>query len=182
VLDMDEEERLMAALADYPEAHAAATLALHTGLRRMEILNLRCADVDLNAGKLSVVGKGGKKRVVPLNPVAEKTVRELMSKPTSEGFLFHSRTGNTLSHKQGAFQSPVAAAKITDLHFHDLRHTFSTRMRALTDPFTLKELLGHSKIETTEGYVTPSRAEMKAAVEELAQTKAKVLPMAVTRA
>jgi integrase len=82
----------------------------------------------------------------------------------------------------GAFQSAVCAAKITDLHFHDLRHTFSTRMRALADPFTLKELLGHSKIETTEGYVTPSLAEMKTAVEGLAQTTAGRLPMAVARA
>jgi integrase/recombinase XerD len=182
VLDTDEEKRLMAALADYPEAHAAATLALHTGLRRMEILNLRCSDVDLNASNLSVTGKGGKKRVVPLNPVAEKAVRELMSRPTSDGFLFHSRTGNTLSHKQGAFQSAVGAAKITDLHFHDLRHTFSTRMRALTDPFTLKELLGHSKIETTEGYVTPSMTEMKAAVEGLTQTQSRGLPITAASA
>jgi integrase len=50
VLDADEEKRLMTALSDYPEALAAATLALHTGLRRMEILNLRAADVDLNTG------------------------------------------------------------------------------------------------------------------------------------
>lgn len=182
VLDVDEERRLMAALVDYPEAHAAATLALHTGLRRMEILNLRSSDVDLYTGKLSVVGKGGKRRVVPLNPVADKVVRELMSRSTSDGFLFQSRTGNTLSHKQGAFQSAVSKAKITDLHFHDLRHTFSTRMRAFTDPFTLKELLGHSKIEMTEGYVTPSIAEMKAAVEELAQTTARALPLATARA
>ncbi len=182
VLDADEEKRLMAALMAYPEAHAAATLALHTGLRRMEILNIHSADIDLSTGKLSVVGKGGKRRVVPLNPVAEKTIRGLISKPTGDGFLFHSRTGNTLSHKQGAFQSAVSAAKITDLHFHDLRHTFSTRMRALTDPFTLKELLGHSKIETTEGYVTPSMSEMRAAVEGLAQTKAKVLPITAARA
>ena len=182
VLDTDEEKQLMAALSGYPEAHAAATLALHTGLRRMEILNLRCADVDLSGGKLSVIGKGGKRRVVPLNPVAQKVVHELMSRHTIDGFLFHSRTGNTLSHKQGAFQSAVSAAKITDLHFHDLRHTFSTRMRAHIDPFTLKELLGHSKIETTEGYVTPSMVEMQAAVAYLAQTTARVLPMAATRA
>jgi integrase len=177
VLNADEEERLMAALLPYPEAYAAATLALHTGLRRMEILNLRSTDVDLIGGKISVVGKGGKKRVVPMNPVAEKAVSELMSRPAQDGFLFHSRTGNTLSHKQGAFQSAVRAARIINLHFHDLRHTFSTRLRALTDPFTIKELLGHSRIETTEGYVTPSMAEMQAAVKGLAQTEAKVLPM-----
>jgi hypothetical protein len=55
-------------------------------------------------------------------------------------------------------------------------------MRALTDPFTLKELLGRSKIETTEGYVTPSMAEMKAAVEGLAQITSKILPMAAALA
>jgi integrase len=179
VLSEDEEERLMIALLHYPEAHAAVTLALHTGLRRMEILNLRLSNVDLEKGLVSVVGKGGKRRtVVPLNPIAEKSVRELISKHTVNGFLFHSRTGNTLSHKQGAFQSAVVKAKIDDLHFHDLRHTFSTRMRALTDPFTLKELLGHSRIETTEGYVKPSMSEMQATVKGLVQTEAKILPMA----
>jgi hypothetical protein len=55
-------------------------------------------------------------------------------------------------------------------------------MRTCTDPFTLKELLGHSKMETTEGYVTPSMAEMQAAVEGLTQKPAKVLPMAAARA
>jgi hypothetical protein len=102
----------------------------------------------------------------------------------SGGYIHVART-EQLTHyayEEGAFQSAVAAAKITDLHFHDLRHTFSTRMRVLTDPFTLKELLGHSKIETTEGYVTPSMAEMKAAVEGLAQTTVRVLPLASARA
>jgi hypothetical protein len=62
------------------------------------------------------------------------------------------------------------------------RNHFYFLYRALTDPFTLKELLGHSKIETTEGYVTPSMAEMKAAAEGLAQTPAKVLPITAARA
>jgi integrase len=105
----------------------------------MEILNICCQDIDLSGCKVSVIGKGGKKRIVPLNPIAEKAVRELLQRLTSDGFLFHSRTGNTLSHKQGAFQSAVVAAKIEDLHFHDLRHTFSTRLRQFTDAFTLKE-------------------------------------------
>jgi integrase len=112
-----------------------------------------------------------------IHRLAEKAVRELISKHTSDGFLFHSRTGDTLSHKQGAFQSAVVKAEVDDLHFHDLRHTFSTRMRALTDPFTLKELQGHSRIETTEGYIKPSMAEMQIAVKGLSHAQGKVLPM-----
>jgi integrase len=100
-----------------------------------------------------------------------------MSKPTSEGFLFHSRTGNTLSHKQGAFQSAVSAAGIRNLHFHDLRHTFSTRLRQFTDAFTLKEMLGHSQIQTTEGYVQPPLSDMRRAVNGLAQGSGRVLPL-----
>ena len=176
VLDHDEEKRLMLALTSYPEAHAAATLALNTGLRRMEILNLRSIDIDVTGNKLSVIGKGGKRRVVPLNPIAQQTLRQLLSTPTVEGFLFHSRTGNTLSHKQGGFQAAVKTAKIMDLHFHDLRHTFSTRLRQHTDAFTLKEMLGHSQIQTTEGYVTPPLADMQRAVNALAEDSGRVVP------
>jgi integrase len=182
VLSSDEEQRLMSALKPYGEVYHAARIALHTGLRRMGILQRKVSDVDVQKRSLRYVAKGGKVRVVPLNAEAWASVEELMAHATPESYLFHSRTGNSLSHKQGAFQSAVSQAGIDDLHFHDLRHTFSTRMRTCTDPFTLKELLGHSKMETTEGYVTPSMAEMQAAVEGLTQKPAKVLPMAAARA
>ncbi|MBA2731570.1 MAG: site-specific integrase [Acidobacteria bacterium] len=182
VLSHEEEQRLMSALMPYGEIYHAARIALHAGLRRMGILQRKVSDVNTQSRSLRYIAKGGKVRVIPLNAEAWASVEELMAHATPEGFLFHSRTGNTLSHKQGAFQSAVRQAKIANFHFHDLRHTFSTRMRSLTDPFTLKELLGHSRIETTEGYVTPSMAEMQAAVEGLTQKPAKVLPLMAARA
>ena len=69
----------------------------------------------------------------------------------------------------------MKAAGIDDLHFHDLRRTFSTRARRFTDPFTIKALLGHSQIQTTEGYVAPQMAEMREAVESLAAKPARVI-------
>ena len=143
----------------------------------MEILNLRTSNLDFNRRQISVTGKGGKRRIVPLNVVAQNVVSGLIEKATSEGFLFHSRTGNTLSHKQGAFQSAVKAAKIDDFHFHDLRHTFSTRVRQFTDAFTLKEMLGHSQIQTTEGYITPPLVDMQRAVNALAEEGGRVVPL-----
>lgn len=175
VLSEDEEARLLAQLEPFPEAYRACLLALNTGMRRMEILHLRTANVNLEARTLTFKGKGAKERTVPLNETAERVIRELLQTPTSDGYLFHVRTGHNLSASRGAFQLAVSRAKIKDLHFHDLRHTFSTRVRRVTDAFTLKALVGHSELSMTDRYVTPPLADMHAAVAQLDQPSSKVL-------
>ena len=175
VLSEDEEVRLMAQLEQFPEAYRACLLALNTGMRRMEILHLRTSHVNLEARTLTFIGKGAKERTVPLNGLAERVIRELLQTTTPDGYLFHSRTGHNLSASRGAFQLAVSRAQITDLHFHDLRHTFATRVRRMTDAFTLKELLGHAQLPMTERYTNPPLAEMHAAVEQLSQSESKVL-------
>lgn len=85
--------------------------------------------------------------------------------------LFHRPTGHNLSAGDGALQLAVRRAKSDDLHFHDLRHTFSTRVRAFTDSFTVRDLMGHKKVDTTDIYATTPPADMRTAVEAMANRR-----------
>jgi integrase len=58
-----------------------------------------------------------------------------------------------------------------DFHFHDLRHTFATRLRNFTDVFTVRDPVGHSKAETTDIYVATAFEAQRRAVEALCNLK-----------
>ena len=83
------------------------------------------------------------------------------------GHLFRLRAGNNLSVKRGTFHLTLRRAEIEGFRFHDLRHTFSSRVRAFTDAFTVRDLLGHADIKMTGIYTTPQPEEMRRAVEVL---------------
>ena len=170
ILSEEEEARLMAQLERFPEARDATTIALNTGLRRMGILLRKVSDVNFQKRTLDYIAKGGKKRIMPLNSTVWPVFERLVERADANGFLFHVRTGNNLSHRAGAFQLSRRRAGIEDLHFHDLRHTFSTRVSGLTDAFTVRELMAHEDVDTTNIYVTPQFGEMRRAVESLCQT------------
>jgi integrase len=168
VLSYDEEERLMSKLSRFPEPMDAARLSLNTGMRKTFILNLKTSHVDLQARSVRFCGKGGREQRIPLNAVALEILTRLVGQAAPEGFLFRNRTGNSLSSKGCAFQSAVAEAGIRDFHFHDLRHTFATRVEALTSAFTVRDLMGHSELRTTNIYVGQKFEEMRQAVDALA--------------
>lgn len=175
VLSHDEEGRLMAKLARFPEPLDAARLSLNTGMRKTFIVNLKTSHVDLAARVVRLVGKGGREQRIPLNEVALEILARLVGSATPDGFLFHNRTGNNLSNKGCAFQLAVAEAGISDFHFHDLRHTFATRVEALASAFTLRDLMGHRELRTTNIYVGEKFEEMRRAVEALAASEGRVL-------
>ena len=64
--------------------------------------------------------------------------------------------------------------KLLDRVRDDLRHTLSTRVRAFTDLFTVRDLMGHKKVDTTDIYVTTPLEDMRTAVEAMAD-RGKVL-------
>ncbi len=169
VLTPEEESRLLPFLDGEPKA--AALLSLHTGMRKTSILRLRVGDCDFEARVVSFTKKGGKRQSSPLNAVALTILTEMAVAATVEGFLFHNRRGHNLSAAEGAFQKAVRASGIGDFHFHDLRHTFSTRVRRFTDAFTVRDLMGHAKVDTTDIYVTSAFDEQRRAVEALCNVR-----------
>lgn len=170
VLSHDEEDQLMPQLEIFFEVKAAVIIALNTGLRRMGILTLKSSDVNFTARTLTYTAKGGRRRTMPLNAEAVAVLQEMAKSPAAGGFLFHNRTGHNLSAAGGAFKLAVKRAGLQDLNFHDLRHTFATRVRLHTDAYTLRDLLGHSKVDTSNIYVnTAPMEEQRGAVDALAK-------------
>lgn len=196
VLSLDEERRLLAACTPPPQpmtyqcrrrgrlvtvtlphhadlrTHLRGIIicAVDTGMRSGEIFKLQWRDVNLVAGIIQIAAMNTKTlraRAVQLTPrlQAELSQRavECLSDPDA---LVFGITGNART----TFKSACAAAGITDLRFHDLRHTAATRMAegGLSDVLVAK-VLGHSQVRQTFTYVNLTETTLAPAAEILAQ-------------
>jgi integrase len=150
--------------------------ALNTGLRRGKLLQLRWRDVDLTRKVLTVRGEGaktGQTRHVPLNTEIVDVLKNW--KPIAaeaDGFAFSSGAGTTpLTEARKAWSNVIAKAKVGAFRFHDLRHTFASKLvMAGVDLNTVRELLGHKKISMTLRYAHLAPQHKAAAVEKLVIT------------
>lgn len=136
-------------------------LALQTGLRRAEQYGLKWSDVSLDRGVLIVVGKGAKRRSMPVNNAAREALWEL-----------HRASGGSAYVCQGSprrwFEAAVRFAGIVDFRWHDLRHTFASRLvMDGVDIRTVQQLLGHASLATTQRYAHVSEEHLRAAVAKL---------------
>ncbi len=137
-------------------------LALNTGLRKSEILNLRWKDVKED--ELEVRGKGDRRRTVPLNQAAQAVIRWQPRRPE---FVF-----DIPNRKQPDLfrRTVIQIRKATgiDFHFHLLRHYFTTLLLEKgVDFVTIGAILGHSKITTSLIYSHTDRERKKKAIELL---------------
>jgi len=115
--------------------------------------------------------KSGKIRYVNTNSVLSKTLENLKAENGEGEFLFtNPETGLPLKDVKTAFKSACRRANIKNLRFHDLRHTFASRLvESGVDLITVKELLGHSTVKITERYTHPNQSLKKEVVELLAK-------------
>ena len=167
VLLKEEETKLFEALEDNELVRQIVTLALHTGMRRGEIFNLKWFDVDFTRGFIQVrESKSNKKRLVPMNSTVNSLLGGLKRK--SEYVFPSPRTGAKLDNIKKSFHRAVEKARIEDFRFHDLRHTAATRMAdAGADAFTLMKILGHSDIRMTFRYTHTTDSALRRAVANL---------------
>jgi integrase len=165
-LSEDEERRLMDTLEvrRYGRLRPLVVIALNTGMRLGEIVGLRWQQIDFHRDHINVTNtKSGRDRVVPLN---DKT-RELLCNLRDTGPL-RERVFNDLPRVSKSFSYLCKRAGIEDFHFHDLRHTFATRLAdSGQNAFTMAALLGHSQIQMTARYAHPLDARLRQAVESL---------------
>jgi integrase len=128
--------------------------ALHTGMRKEEILSLEWErHVDLMHGFLLLdVTKNGERREIPINQTLRKTLQALTRRVDSP-HVFADGKGKRFQDVKKAFHSACRRAGIHDFRFHDLRHTFASHLvMAGVDLPTLKELLGHKNLTMTLRY------------------------------
>jgi len=137
-------------------------LALNTGLRRSELLNLRWRDV--NGYELDIKGKGDKYRTVPINRDARKAIDR---QPQSAEFIFNVPNRNNATVLQNTTKK-VSEAIGRPFHLHLLRHAFSSMlMEKGVDIVTLGSLLGHSSISMSLIYTHTNEEGKKKAVDLL---------------
>lgn len=168
VLTEDEEARLKN--ASYPVLRSIISVALHTGMRLGEILSLRWAQVDFAGMMLTAERtKSGKPRTIPLNAALHNELSMLKSQDGRSPFVFpNSKTGKPLTTVKTAFVAACRRAEIAGLRFHDLRHTFGSRLvEKGADIETVRSLLGHASIAVTQRYIHTTDERRRTAVERL---------------
>ncbi len=131
-------------------------VALHTGMRMGEILSLRWDTVDLFRRTVTILrSKNGDKLMIPLNGHMFALLKKLKDRTSSSEWIFPSQAG-TMRDGHGlrrAFRKALKTAKIHEFHFHDLRHTFATRLiQAGVDLYKVQKLLGHRSPVMTQRY------------------------------
>ena len=143
------------------DLRAAVVVAINTGLRRSELLGLTWDRVDLSRGVIRLeVTKSGKRREVPLNTESYAALVSLG--PSESGRVFRNQS------LRKAYENAVANAKLDDVNFHTLRHTFASWaiMRGVSLK-ELQELLGHSSLAMTMRYAHLAPERLRAAVTRL---------------
>ncbi len=131
--------------------------ALNTGMRQDEILSLAWPNVDLFRRTAMVVrSKNGEKRTIPLNLTVLVLLKaKAKRQDIKSNFVFASETGTKVDHRNllRAFYNALKKIEIEDFRFHDLRHTFATRLaQAGVDLYKISKLLGHKDIKMTMRY------------------------------
>jgi integrase len=150
-------------------------LALNTGLRRGELLQLRWRDVDIPRKMLTVRGEGaktGQTRHVPLNSEAVQVLKawEPILCEVSWYVFVGADSETPIVVIKKAWTSVLKAAKVSAFRFHDLRHTFASKLvMAGVDLNTVRELLGHKSLMMTLRYAHLAPEHKAAAVEALAR-------------
>jgi integrase/recombinase XerC len=142
-----------------------------TGIRRAELIHLKIADVDVARGVIKVIGKRNKERVIPVLPVLVDQFilygkeRAELEMDMDLGYFFLTKKGVKLNETfvyrliNSYFSTVSEKVKKSP---HILRHTFATHLlNNGADLNSVKELLGHSSLASTQVYTHNSLAELK---------------------
>jgi site-specific recombinase XerD len=149
---------------------AVLELLYAAGIRVSELCGLNRSDIDLRARTVTVVGKGGKQRRVPIHDAAVDALRtwledgrDDMEGPSEAAFV----------NRRGARLGPRDVRRILDrrsaspTHPHALRHTYATHLLdGGADLRVVQELLGHASLATTQVYTHVSKERLRAVYGE----------------
>ncbi len=142
-----------------------------TGIRRTELINLKLNNIDLSNGTLKVLGKRNKERIIPILPVVENqiklylTERSHLQRIVDGEYFFLLLKGVKLNdsfvYRLINYYFSNVSEKVKKSP-HILRHTFATHLlNNGADINSVKELLGHSSLASTQVYTHSSLAELK---------------------
>jgi integrase len=159
--------------SDNQHLYAIVAVALHTGMRRGEILRLQWRDIDFKRRKITVASRDGEhtknyeSRMVPLHRflvgVLGRHPRRLDSP-----YLFCNEKGEPFADVDTSFRNAWKRSGVSYFRFHDLRHTFASWLVMKgADLRTVQELLGHKDIRMTLRYAHLAPDHMRRVVDIL---------------
>jgi integrase len=147
------------------DIRVAILLAAEVGLRRSEIAKIHSHDLskDLLGWSLRVHGKGSKERFLPLSDEIGELLADRLK---GDRYLF---PGDKDGHISPWWLGKRVSREIkADYTTHSLRHSFATRLyRTTGDLFVVQRFLGHSKPETTMGYVALADDSLREAINQI---------------
>jgi integrase/recombinase XerC len=142
-----------------------------TGIRRTELINLKIENVDLSNKTIKVIGKRNKERIIPILTIIEVQIKKYLSERSSMQEVKESEYFFLLSN--GVKLNDSFVYRLINYYFsnvsekvkkspHILRHTFATHLlNNGADINSVKELLGHSSLASTQVYTHNSLAELQ---------------------
>jgi integrase/recombinase XerC len=147
-----------------------------TGIRRAELINLKLSSIDLYSNTLKVIGKRNKERILPLLPIIISQVKMYIIqrnaiqdiKNTEQFFLTQKgvKLNDSLVYRLINTYFSTISEKVKKSP-HILRHTFATHLlNNGADLNSVKELLGHSSLASTQVYTHSSLSELKKVYSE----------------
>ena len=147
-----------------------------TGMRRAELISLKITNVDLSGSTIKVLGKRNKERIIPVLPIIKEQFalylkeRESLLSIEDHDYLFLTKKGLKLNDSfvyrliNSYFSTVSEKVKKSP---HILRHTFATHLlNNGADLNSVKELLGHSSLASTQIYTHSSLSELKSVYKE----------------
>jgi len=151
-------------------------IALHTGMRRGEILGLKWENVDIKQGIIYLLDtKNNERAEIFANSEVIKALLSL-SKNSNNSYLF------SIKDLRKSFTKALKGAEITDFHFHDLRHTFASQLIMNgTDVRTVQELMRHKDIRMTLRYTHLAPNYKRKAINSLGQRLTQKQPHSITK-
>jgi integrase len=166
----EEEKRLREVIARrFPIHMPSLTVALKTGMRKGEQFSLEWPEVSFDRNRIFLdETKNGSNREIPMSKICREALLLLRKQGDGKGRIFHSKYGEPLNDPRTWFELAIEEAKIPNFTWHDLRHTFCSRLiMAGVDLKTAQTLMGHKTISMTARYAHLSSAHLDTAVDKL---------------
>ncbi|HEX6190491.1 MAG TPA: site-specific integrase, partial [Pyrinomonadaceae bacterium] len=182
----------------------AVIVSTGTGLRKSELLRLQADHINLGSGSkfyavngrdveippnwlLVVKSKNKKPRIIPMNSMVRSALSGVIQDASGSDLVFSSaRSGVDSETIRSGFARACKKAEITcgqtkagGITWHDLRHTFATRLRGeKVHELDIMQLLGHSSLGVTAGYAHGTPTVIQGAVDKLAEPRGQVVEFA----
>jgi integrase len=181
----EQEIRLLIDNAE-PTLRHLILVALNSGMRKSEILNLEWNQVNLDEGFITLIArktKSRKIRRIPLNRSLHELFHKLQLCRNGNQYVFENpKTGKPIVDFKRSWKSLLKRLGITGVRFHDLRHTFATYalLKKGGDLVSLQATLGHANISTTSRYTKALLEGQKRLVNsfEVAETESNIIELA----